>query len=60
MSFILDVQEDENGDLFIVLPDEMVDTLGWQEGDVLDWDLKGGGIILSRVSDPAGYEVIED
>jgi len=37
-----------------------VEELGWQEGDVLEWDVKGNGIILSKVNDSAGYVVIED
>jgi bifunctional DNA-binding transcriptional regulator/antitoxin component of YhaV-PrlF toxin-antitoxin module len=60
MSYILEVQEDDNGDQFIVLPDELIDELGWQEGDVLDWDVRSNGIILSKVSDPSGYEAIEE
>jgi len=60
MSYILEVQEDENGDQYIVLPDEVIEDLGWQEGDVLNWDVRGDGIVLSRVHDPAGYEVLED
>lgn len=60
MSYILEVQEDENGDQYIVLPDEIIEDLGWQEGDVLNWDVKGDGIVISKVHDPAGYEVLED
>ena len=60
MSYILEVQEDENGDQYIVFPDEVIEDLGWQEGDVLNWDVRGDGIVLSRVHDPAGYEVLED
>jgi bifunctional DNA-binding transcriptional regulator/antitoxin component of YhaV-PrlF toxin-antitoxin module len=60
MSYILEVQEDENGDSYITLPDEVVDELGWQEGDILNWDVKGNGIILSKVNDCSGYEVIEE
>lgn len=60
MSYILEVQEDENGDQYIVLPDEVIEDLGWQEGDVLNWDVRGDGIVLSRVHDPVGYEVLED
>ena len=59
-SYILEVQEDGNGDCYIVLPDEVVEDLGWQEGDVLDWDVKGNGIVLSKVNDASGYEVLED
>jgi bifunctional DNA-binding transcriptional regulator/antitoxin component of YhaV-PrlF toxin-antitoxin module len=60
MSYILEVQEDEDGDCYITLPDEVVDELGWQEGDILNWDVKGNGIVLSKVNDSAGYEVIEE
>jgi bifunctional DNA-binding transcriptional regulator/antitoxin component of YhaV-PrlF toxin-antitoxin module len=60
MTYVVEVQEDENGDQFIVLPDEVIEDLGWLEGDLLNWDVRGEGIILSKVNDPSGYEVIED
>ena len=60
MSYILEVQEDENGDQYLTLPDDLIEELGWQEGDLLDWDVRGNGIILSKVNDSAGYEVIEE
>lgn len=60
MSYILEVQEDENGDQYIVLPDEVTEELCWEEGDVLNWDVRGTGIIISKVNDAAGYEVIEE
>jgi bifunctional DNA-binding transcriptional regulator/antitoxin component of YhaV-PrlF toxin-antitoxin module len=60
MSYILEVQEDENGEPFITLPDELIEELGWLEGDLLDWDIRANGIILSKVNDSAGYEVIEE
>ena len=60
MTYVVEVQEDENGDQFIVLPDEVTEDLGWQEGDILNWDVRGEGIVLSRVHDPSGYEVIEE
>jgi len=60
MSYILEVQEDENGDQFIVLPDEVIEDLGWEEGDLLNWDVRGNGIVISKVNDPSGYEVLED
>jgi bifunctional DNA-binding transcriptional regulator/antitoxin component of YhaV-PrlF toxin-antitoxin module len=59
MSYILEVQEDENGDQYLVLPDEVTEELGWEEGDILNWDVRGAGIIISKVNDAAGYEVIE-
>ncbi len=60
MSYIIEVQEDEFGDQFITLPEEVVEELGWQEGDILEWNLKGDGIVLSRLNEIAGYEVLED
>lgn len=60
MSYILEVQEDENGDQFIVFPEEVIDELGWQEGDLLNWDVRGEGIVLSKVNDPSGYEILEE
>ena len=60
MSYILEVQEDENGESFITFPDDIIETLGWQEGDVLEWKLKGNGVLLTKLNDSAGYEVIEE
>ena len=60
MSYILEVQEDENGDSFILLPDEITEELGCEECDILEWNLKGNGIVLSRLNDIDGYEVLED
>jgi hypothetical protein len=37
-SYIIEIQEDDSGELFIELPDELIDELHWQEGDVLNWD----------------------
>jgi bifunctional DNA-binding transcriptional regulator/antitoxin component of YhaV-PrlF toxin-antitoxin module len=60
MSYVLEVQEDDNGDLYIVFPEEIVEELGWKEDDVLNWDVRGSGIVLTKINDTAGYEVIED
>jgi len=58
-SYILEVQEDSiTGELFIQFPDEVIEELGWEEGDILDWNLKGNGVILKKINDDAGYEVI--
>jgi hypothetical protein len=57
--YIVEVQENENGDLFIELPDDLIDTLGWQVGDVLDWRLKGDGIILTKLSEGSKFDPTE-
>jgi bifunctional DNA-binding transcriptional regulator/antitoxin component of YhaV-PrlF toxin-antitoxin module len=55
--YIIEIQEADNGDLFIEFPDDLIDTLGWLEGDILDWRIKDEGIILKRLNDPA---VVDD
>ena len=60
MNYTLEVQEDNNGNYFIELPNEMIEELGWKEGDILEWKLKGQGVVLSKLNDPTGYETIEE
>ena len=60
MSYILEVQEDENGDQYIVFPEEITEELGWYEGDILEWNVKGNGMVLSKLNDVAGYEVLDE
>lgn len=60
MSYILEVQEDDNGDFFITFPDELIEELGWKEDDILEWNIKGDGVVLSRLNEMSGYEVLED
>lgn len=36
-SFVLNVQEDEQGELFLQFTDEIIAKLGWKIGDVLTW-----------------------
>lgn len=59
-NYIIEVQENQDGELFIEFPDDLIEELGWVEGDILFWDLKGEGIVLSRVNEGSGYEVIEE
>jgi bifunctional DNA-binding transcriptional regulator/antitoxin component of YhaV-PrlF toxin-antitoxin module len=51
--YIIEIQEADNGDLFIEFPDDLIDTLGWLEGDILDWRIKDEGIIIKRLNDAA-------
>jgi len=60
INYIVEVQENDQRELFIEFPDELIDELGWKEGDILNWDLKSEGIVLSKVHDPSGYEVQEE
>jgi bifunctional DNA-binding transcriptional regulator/antitoxin component of YhaV-PrlF toxin-antitoxin module len=60
MDYTLEIQEDESGELFLQFPNELVDELGWEEGDILEWKLKGNGVVLSKLNDSDRYEVIEE
>jgi len=35
--FTVSLEEDEDGNLVLPFPDEMIESLGWQEGDILEW-----------------------
>jgi len=42
-SWTLDVEQDENGDAVIQFPDDLLEKVGWQEGDALQWRDLGDG-----------------
>lgn len=37
------VQEDENGELVLPFPQELLDEVGWKPGDNLEWIDRGDG-----------------
>jgi AbrB family looped-hinge helix DNA binding protein len=40
---------DDFGEYYITIPEEIIDRLGWEEGDVLEWILnKDGTVLLER------------
>ena len=45
------LDEDENGDLFMPIPADFLDSLGWTEDDVLEWIVEGDQIVLRKVED---------
>ena len=49
---ILTVEEDpDSGDLFIALPQELLENVGWKEGDTIEWTQDNNGSwILSKKS----------
>jgi bifunctional DNA-binding transcriptional regulator/antitoxin component of YhaV-PrlF toxin-antitoxin module len=60
MSYILEVEEDDNGEQFLTFPEDLLEEMGWREGDILNWDVQGEGIVLTKVNDPSRYELEED
>lgn len=55
MSKIIESTVEYNEDFneyMLVVPDEILDSLGWEEGDVLEWiDNKNGSLTLVRVDE---------
>jgi hypothetical protein len=48
-SFITECSEDEEGNLIINFPDELLEAMEWGEGTVLDISAIGDRIILQEV-----------
>jgi formylmethanofuran dehydrogenase subunit D len=42
-------EDPDTGDLLLPFPPDMLEQLGWSEGDTLTWTVNpGGGIVLSK------------
>jgi hypothetical protein len=37
MSYFIELEENADGDLFFQIPEEVLETLDWQEGQLLTW-----------------------
>ena len=54
-TMIVDVQEDDHGELFLQFPDDLMAQLGWAEGDTINWDIDEiTGHITVRKVEPEG------
>ena len=55
-SFITTCSEDEEGNVILDIPEELLETLGWGEGTLLDISTLANSIVLRKVepaSEPA-------
>ena len=43
---------------YVTIPDELIDRLGWEEGDVVDWHLNKDGTVMLTLVD--GFEEDEE
>jgi bifunctional DNA-binding transcriptional regulator/antitoxin component of YhaV-PrlF toxin-antitoxin module len=50
-SFTITLEEDEEGSLVFPFPDELLDTLGWREGDTLEIYAVHKQIVFRKVED---------
>ena len=51
----LKLQETEDGELFFNIPDDVLNRLGWEEGDDIKFIEKDGGFLVKKIK----YENIE-
>ena len=50
--YILDVEDDDYGDLFITIPTELMEEMGWRAGTKLEYtEETDGSIILKAIED---------
>ena len=49
--FITTCDEDEDGNLILPFPDELLEALGWSEGTTLDFDVIGDRLIIREVTE---------
>ena len=54
---VTEIYEAPDGTRYVVLSEDLLETLGWSEGDVLDCRLKGNGIVFNKVGSVAEYFV---
>lgn len=47
--FITTLATDDDDNLTLEFPDDLLETMGWKEGDTLDIQAFAGRIILSKV-----------
>lgn len=47
-TFTGDIIEDENGELVLLFPEGLIERLGWQPGDIIDWDVDDNGRVTAR------------
>ena len=52
-------EEDEEGNIVLTFPDDLLDTLGWGEGDELDVQIVGDGLVFRKIETGGGDSVIE-
>ena len=55
-SFITECSEDEEGNLVLTFPDELLEAMGWTEGTVLDINVIGDRLVLQEVREESFAE----
>jgi bifunctional DNA-binding transcriptional regulator/antitoxin component of YhaV-PrlF toxin-antitoxin module len=48
MNGITTLLESDDDEIFLEIPDELFEVLGWDDGTILTWDVVGDSIRISR------------
>lgn len=49
---IANIISDDNGEMWLELPDDLLDLMNWNVGDTLEWDVRlNGTVYLSKKDD---------
>ena len=49
-SWTVTTEEDDEGNVVLPFPKEMMDQCKWIEGDILDFDITDEGVIIKNIS----------
>ena len=41
--------EEDGDDLILAIPDDILESMGWKENDVLEWETSEEGVILKKL-----------
>ena len=58
MSWRVTVKENDDGELYIILPDDLLTSLGWKEGDDLQWSILPGPLLGAKLERLQSNEII--
>ena len=56
----LQIKENSEGDLYFNIPDNLLERLGWEEGDEIKFVEKDGGFVLTKVKEKIDKEECTD
>jgi antitoxin component of MazEF toxin-antitoxin module len=49
MELITILGTDDTEDLYIQIPEQIIEQLGWHEGTEIDWQIKDNSIVITKV-----------
>lgn len=51
MTYIMEVQEDSNGEAIVQFPVELLNQMGWTEETLIEWIISDGVVTVREVKD---------